>query len=132
MFGKCLQCTFTCKVVDMLSVSKCHGTLLVPERPLAPWWPKLRRGSGWAEFNMEIVELPKCPETFLEGACPFHIFGGMVFPCDMYVMVFPCDMYVMVFPCDMYVMVFPCDMYVMVFPCDMYVLWLCTVRNFFC
>ena len=71
-------------MVDMLIVSKCHGTLVVPEWQSAPWWPKLRSGPKWAEFVKEAISLPKSHDTFLEGTCPYHFFGGSVSPCDVY------------------------------------------------
>ena len=72
------------RVVDMLIVSKCHGTLVVPEWQSAPWWPKLRCGPKWADFVKEAISLPKSHDTFLEGTCPYNFFGGSVSPCDVY------------------------------------------------
>ena len=33
------------------------ATLICPEAPWAPWWPLLRRGTGWARDVLRVVPL---------------------------------------------------------------------------
>ena len=63
------------RTIDMLLACRTHGTLVVPEWRSAPWWPKLHDGAAWYGFVKECVWLPKDENTFLQGSCPWNLFG---------------------------------------------------------
>lgn len=48
-----------------------RGTLIVPDRPSAPWWPTLRMGHGWASFVLECRTLGPARRV-LSGLRPPH------------------------------------------------------------
>ena len=71
-------------VIDMLNVCACHGTLVIPGWCSAPWRPKVHYGRNWVSWVRESALLPKDPRTFVAGTCPYNLFGGKEFHCDVY------------------------------------------------
>ena len=71
-------------VIDMINASSCHGTLIVPGWCSAAWWPRLHNGRDWVALVKDSALLPKDPRTFVAGSCPYNLFGGKTFYCDVY------------------------------------------------
>ena len=62
------------RVLKMVKSSHCHGTLIVPEWPSAPWWPLLWEGDGWASVVKAAVGLPCQEGLFIPGLCKWNVF----------------------------------------------------------
>ena len=63
------------KVIKMVEFYECHATLIVPKWVSAAWWPLLFRGTSWCSFVKECIDIPLRDDTFLQGTCPWNLFG---------------------------------------------------------
>ena len=64
------------RILKMLEVYQCHGTLIVPKWVSASWWPLLSQGDKWHRAVKDILELPVDDRLFLQGSCPWNLFGN--------------------------------------------------------
>jgi hypothetical protein len=52
------------------------ATLICPEAPWAPWWPLLRRGTGWARDVQRVVPLGPATAVLEISRRNLRLFGG--------------------------------------------------------
>ena len=71
------------RALDMLQSCQSHGTMIVPKWVSAAWWPKLFDGSGWRKCVKGVIVLPQGKETFVQGTCPYNLFGGKDHRCEV-------------------------------------------------
>jgi hypothetical protein len=52
------------------------ATLICPEAPWAPWWPLLRRGTGWARDMQRVLPLGPAPAVLEISRRDSRLFGS--------------------------------------------------------
>lgn len=72
------------RVLRHMRANKEHGTLIIPYRPSAPWWPLLITKQGtWNEFITGCRDISPYDGMFITGSLSSNVFTTGVPPFEL-------------------------------------------------